>query len=125
MIYGSRVVLYRYCRRIPVAYFQKGVFFQGSCDWSFKYLLGSASDGNCLFTGYAFKGSLGWGLNVINGSNNTGAEEGDEADIPGSEKEEINTNTQSVTDQSMTESTDTAGSMTDQTMSENGVENAQ
>ena len=40
-------------------------------------------------------------------------------------KEEINTNTQSVTDQSMTESTDTAGSITDQTMSENGVENAQ
>ena len=84
--------------------FSKRSIFQGSCDWSFKYLLGSASDGNCVLQGTPLQGSLGWGLNVINGSNNTGAEEEDEADIPGSEKEEINTNTQSVTDQSMTES---------------------
>ena len=65
--------------------------------------------GIAFLQGTPLQGSLGWGLNVINGSNNTGAEEEDEADIPGSEKEEINTNTQSVTDQSMTESTDTAG----------------
>lgn len=105
--------------------FKKEYFFRVLATGLLSIFLAVLPMGIAFLQGTPLQGSLGWGLNVINGSNNTGAEEEDEADIPGSEKEEINTNTQSVTDQSMTESTDTAGSMTDQTMSENGVENAQ
>lgn len=105
--------------------FKKEYFFRVLATGFLSIFLAVLPMGIAFLQGTPLQGSLGWGLNVINGSNNTGAEEEDEADIPGSEKEEINTNTQSVTDQSMTESTDTAGSMTDQTMSENGVENAQ
>ena len=105
--------------------FKKEYFFRVLATGLLSIFLAVLPMGIAFLQGTPLQGSLGWGLNVINGSNNTGAEEEDEADIPGSEKEEINTNTQSVTDQSMTDSTDTAGSMTDQTMSENGVENAQ
>ena len=105
--------------------FKKEYFFRVLATGLLSIFLAVLPMGIAFLQGTPLQGSLGWGLNVINGSNNTGAEEEDEADIPGSEKEEINTNTQSVTDQSMTESTDTAGSITDQTMSENGVENAQ
>ena len=95
--------------------FKKEYFFRVLATGLLSIFLAVLPMGIAFLQGTPLQGSLGWGLNVINGSNNTGAEEEDEADIPGSEKEEINTNTQSVTDQSMT----------DQTMSENGVENAQ
>lgn len=102
--------------------FKKEYFFRVLATGILSIFLAVLPMGIAFLQGTPLQGSLGWGLNVINGSSNTGNEE-EQTDVTDNENEEMNTT--GALSQGTTESMGPAGNTMNQTVSGNSTDNVQ